>query len=225
MQDVSLQLFPPYLASNPLIDVNGTTCERKIPIVYGRQIWPRFLLDSRCAGLKSCKCLCDVGIIEIWSRKYSSRQALVESRDQSIMRSPLACLVLLLVFMGLHAFTPIVRFSRSASSCQLQAENGFFKGVKDFFQELDYFVDDAMSRRLGNGANFYGKRKSSFYGKNDPMRKRDAEEFDASEDYQAPSQGGYFQWMADDEGDMRPVTRMKKKIVERKTARQDRPSE
>jgi hypothetical protein len=128
--------------------------------------------------------------------------------------------------LSLNAFAPASRgTSRSVSSSSLLAENAFVKGVKDFFQELDYFVDDAMSRRLGNGANFYGKRKSSFYGKNDPMRKRDAEAFDASEDYQAPSQGGYFQWMPDEDGDLRPVTRMKKKIVERKTARPDKSSE
>ena len=36
--------------------------------------------------------------------------------------------------------------------------------LADFFRELDNFVDDAANRRLGNGAKFYGKRKSSFYG-------------------------------------------------------------
>ena len=34
-------------------------------------------------------------------------------------------------------------------------------------------MDDATSRRLGNGAAFYGKRKSSFYGENDVNRKTD----------------------------------------------------
>ena len=43
----------------------------------------------------------------------------------------------------------------------------------EFFEELDAFVDDATSRRLGNGSKFYGKRKSSFYGKNDKDRKED----------------------------------------------------
>ena len=33
--------------------------------------------------------------------------------------------------------------------------------LSDFFEELDRFVDDAAGRRLGNGAKFYGKRKSS----------------------------------------------------------------
>ena len=49
-------------------------------------------------------------------------------------------------------------------------KKGFFQ---NFFEELDAFVDDATSRRLGNGAQYYGKRKSSFYGKDDANRKAD----------------------------------------------------
>ena len=37
-----------------------------------------------------------------------------------------------------------------------------------------------------------------------------------TEDYEGPSSSGYFQWMPDENGQMRPVTRMKKKIVEKK---------
>lgn len=51
-----------------------------------------------------------------------------------------------------------------------QKSKGFFA---NFFEELDAFVDDATSRRLGNGAQYYGKRKSSFYGENDVNKKRD----------------------------------------------------
>lgn len=47
-------------------------------------------------------------------------------------------------------------------------KKGFFQ---NFFEELDAFVDDATSRRLGNGAQYYGKRKSSFYGEGDANRK------------------------------------------------------
>jgi len=36
--------------------------------------------------------------------------------------------------------------------------------------QLDNFADDAAMRRLGNGAKFYGKRRSSFYGKDDADR-------------------------------------------------------
>ena len=49
-------------------------------------------------------------------------------------------------------------------------KKGFFA---NFFQELDAFVDDATSRRLGNGAQYYGKRKSSFYGQDDSNKKKD----------------------------------------------------
>ena len=48
-------------------------------------------------------------------------------------------------------------------------KKGFFA---NFFEELDNFVDDATSRRLGAGAQYYGKRKSSFYGKDDTNKKR-----------------------------------------------------
>jgi hypothetical protein len=51
-----------------------------------------------------------------------------------------------------------------------EKKKGFFA---NFFEELDAFVDDATSRRLGNGAQYYGKRKSSFYGKDDVNRKKD----------------------------------------------------
>ena len=37
----------------------------------------------------------------------------------------------------------------------------FFKGIGE---EIDAFADDAVNRRLGSGAQFYGKRKSAFYG-------------------------------------------------------------
>ena len=49
-------------------------------------------------------------------------------------------------------------------------EDDIFRGFKDFFEEVDDFVDDAFGRRLGNGAAFYGKRKSKFYGENDINR-------------------------------------------------------
>ena len=55
------------------------------------------------------------------------------------------------------------------SAEQPKQKKGFFG---NFFQELDNFVDDATSRRLGAGAAFYGKRKSSFYGENDSNRKK-----------------------------------------------------
>mmetsp|Transcript_12183 Transcript_12183/g.36187 ORF Transcript_12183/g.36187 Transcript_12183/m.36187 type:complete len:156 (-) Transcript_12183:27-494(-) len=76
-----------------------------------------------------------------------------------------------------------------------------FDALKRFGQGLDDFIDDAMMRKLGNGEKFYGKRKSDFYGKDDPG-KRSAPDA-VGEDYSGPVGGGYFR--RDKEG--RPVTR------------------
>lgn len=125
--------------------------------------------------------------------------------------------LVLLLFRSVDAFLPSSYVCRQtiAVAAGDDGKNDLFGGVKDFFRELDNFLDDATSRRLGNGAAFYGKRKSNFYGKNDKNRKADPTKADPLEDFQAPLNGGYFQWMPDENGDMRPVTRMKNKIVER----------
>lgn len=125
----------------------------------------------------------------------------------------LAAGALLLAKIGhVHGF---VTQSTKSQNTNLFAESkkGFFS---DFFAELDAFVDDATSRRLGAGSAFYGKRKSNFYGSNDKGRKVDRDVPDPTEDYQGPAKSGYFQWMMDEEtGQMKPVTRMKKRVVER----------
>jgi hypothetical protein len=121
------------------------------------------------------------------------------------------------LIQSLEAFSPCNKSPRKIITCIAGSDgkNDFFGGVKEFFRELDNFVDDATSRRLGNGAAFYGKRKSNFYGDKDKNRKTDPKKADPLEDFQAPMTGGYFQWMPDENGDMRPVTRMKNKVVER----------
>lgn len=53
------------------------------------------------------------------------------------------------------------------------------------------------------GAAFYGKRKSNFYGESDRMKKQSPTTPDPLEDYQGPSQAGYFQWQRDEDGQMR----------------------
>eukprot|EP00578_Thalassiosira_sp_NH16_P001544 CAMPEP_0181141384 /NCGR_PEP_ID=MMETSP1071-20121207/35794_1 /TAXON_ID=35127 /ORGANISM="Thalassiosira sp., Strain NH16" /LENGTH=152 /DNA_ID=CAMNT_0023228369 /DNA_START=82 /DNA_END=540 /DNA_ORIENTATION=+ len=94
-------------------------------------------------------------------------------------------------------------------------KKGFFA---NFFEELDAFVDDATSRRLGAGAQYYGKRKSSFYGKDDVNKKRNRNVADNTEDYRGPSNAGYFKWMPDAEtGEMKPVTRLREVNIEKKT--------
>ena len=74
-----------------------------------------------------------------------------------------------------------------------------------FLQELDNFADDAVGRRLGNGAKFYGKRKSSFYGEDDELRKRDPQASDASEDYSGPAGGSYFVLSEERDEEGRPL--------------------
>ena len=64
--------------------------------------------------------------------------------------------------------------------------------IGKFLEQLDSFADDAMGRRLGNGAKFYGKRRSSFYGEDDVMRKQDPQKSDREEDYSGPAGGSYF---------------------------------
>lgn len=72
------------------------------------------------------------------------------------------------------------------------------------------------ARRLGNGAAFYGKRKSNFYGENDKNKKSNRDQFDAAEDYQGPSSSGYFSWMPDEDGQWRPVSRMKNQALDKR---------
>lgn len=151
----------------------------------------------------------------------------------------LLLLLLLMIVGGTDAFVarPVVSKSRSGDdwcgACtgsrtanglpakpddkgeEQNSSGGFFQGLNNFFQEIDNFMDDASARRLGNGSAFYGKRKSNFYGSQDKNRKADPTQADPLEDFQAPLSGGYYQWMPDDEGQMRPVTRMKNTIVER----------
>merc|ERR1712228_878616 len=87
--------------------------------------------------------------------------------------------------------------SKNLSKFALSAKTGPLSG---FFEELDNFMDDAFSRRLGNGATFYGKRKSGFYRNSDKMKKEDAKMPDPTEDYQGPLTGN-FKWKFDEESD------------------------
>ena len=70
------------------------------------------------------------------------------------------------------------------------------KDVSNWFgeqmRELDNFIDDAAGRRLGQGSKFYGKRRSNFYGPNDPQRKKNPYEYDREEDYIGPMTGQFM---------------------------------
>ena len=96
--------------------------------------------------------------------------------------------LLVLVANGVTGFAPIYRPTYQAQTIlhneRGDGGGGIFGAIGDFFNELDAFVDDATSRRLGSGSAFYGKRKSSFYGKSDKNRKSDRDMPDPTEDYQ-----------------------------------------
>mmetsp|Transcript_3086 Transcript_3086/g.6842 ORF Transcript_3086/g.6842 Transcript_3086/m.6842 type:complete len:181 (+) Transcript_3086:187-729(+) len=129
-------------------------------------------------------------------------------------------LVAALLLVAAEGFVP---GSVPVATTALRAENnndksgGFFGAVSNFFEELDAFVDDATARRLGNGAAYYGKRKSSFYGEKDAMKKEDRDVADSSEDYMVQS-GGNYKWITDENGQLRPVSRMKNTSVEKPLA-------
>mmetsp|Transcript_34639 Transcript_34639/g.81670 ORF Transcript_34639/g.81670 Transcript_34639/m.81670 type:complete len:155 (-) Transcript_34639:269-733(-) len=123
------------------------------------------------------------------------------------------------VLLVSEGFTPTSTPSSSRTGTQLFAEkkeggNPIFGAISNFFEELDAFVDDATARRLGNGAAYYGKRKSSFYGSNDSMKKDDKNVADSAEDYMVNS-GGNYKWITDENGQMRPVSRLKNKNLEK----------
>ena len=86
-----------------------------------------------------------------------------------------------------------------------------------FLQELDNFADDAVGRRLGNGAKFYGKRKSSFYGEDDDLRKKKPNAADQEEDYSGPGGGSYFVLSKERDEQGRPLG-----FLTRKEAREQR---
>ena len=158
------------------------------------------------------------------------------------MNSTLKSIVLLVALLGssVQGFVPFP--TTTSSVCSTTEVNGIFDKVGEFFEELDAFVDDATARRLGNGSKFYGKRRSNFYGEKDKDRKKDRKVADptgrwafenwimkdypikthehtfiliATEDYQGPSSSGFFKWMPDENGQMRPVTRMKEKALDK----------
>ena len=111
----------------------------------------------------------------------------------------------------LRGFTSLTHLAQRNSFITTTTCSGFFS---DFLTELDNFIDDATARRLGNGAKFYGKRKSSFYGESDVNKKRDAQTASVDEDYQGPTNTGYFIWNKDEDGRVTPMTKMKQRRIE-----------
>jgi len=127
----------------------------------------------------------------------------------------LAAVLLLVATNGFTTNPSIAKRAQTQTQTQLFAEEekkgNFFS---NFFKELDAFVDDATARRLGNGAAYYGKRKSSFYGEKDAMKKSDRDIADSAEDYMVTA-GGNYKWVEDEDGRMIPVSRLKNKNLEK----------
>ena len=85
------------------------------------------------------------------------------------------------------------------------------EGIENFPDQLDKFVDDAANKRLGNGHIYYGKRKSDFYGTEDPGRKSDPNEYNREEDYVGPNGGSYFLLSKERDDKGRPMGFLTKK--------------
>jgi len=138
-----------------------------------------------------------------------------------------SALLLLLVASSIEGFTTTSHSTTTTSSTSVLWEKKWGEPEKkenilgtignafgNFFEELDAFVDDATARRLGNGAAYYGKRKSSFYGSDDKMKKLDRNVSDSEEDFMVNA-GSNFKWIKDEQGQLRPVSRMKNASVEK----------
>jgi len=96
-----------------------------------------------------------------------------------------------------------------------------FDKLTKAMQDLDDFMDDASSRRLGNGAKFYGKRKSNFYGEEDSMRKSDPRADNAEEDYAGPGGGSYFVLSKERDEKGRPIGFLTKKEAREERAKEE----
>ena len=100
--------------------------------------------------------------------------------------------MLIAIALAAHALAPgarPVQAARAGAARCSPARMGFFDRL---LEEVDNFADDVSMRRLGNGAKFYGKRKSRFYGEGDAMRKRDPRAANEAEDYSGPGGGSFF---------------------------------
>lgn len=95
-----------------------------------------------------------------------------------------------------------------------------------FLKEIDNFADDAVGRRLGNGAKFYGKRKSAFYGEEDQLRKEDPDKANPEEDFAgAPAGASYFVLSKERDEQGRPLRLMTRQEARAEKAKEEAESE
>ena len=121
-------------------------------------------------------------------------------------------------FMIPRPLTAVERYPTTAVERHPTPQLNF---LDNMFKELDNFLDDATSRRLGNGAAFYGKRKSGFYGDDDSMRKEDAEQYSKEEDYSGPAGGSYFVLSKERDEQGRPMGFLTRKEAREQAAKEE----
>ena len=195
-----------------LFQCNDGQTSGMIPTNTCKSMPPHLILNRRTHNLS-------IVAVTMWTKRSINSAALLVVAMAASMSGVVES-------FPMHAVYRSIRYNQSQSNFSERSNNeeedlpnkkGFFA---NFFQELDAFVDDATSRRLGNGAQYYGKRKSSFYGADDSNKKRDSVVFDPTEDYWAANGAGYFKWVPDEEtGELKPVTRMKEKVIEKPKVR------
>ena len=139
---------------------------------------------------------------------------------QTLRPTAMRALCLLLAIQMGHGLVvrPAVSCSVARSSPRAAPPALFFA---KWLEELDHFVDDAVGRRLGNGAAFYGKRRSGFYGEDDTQRKSDPRVADAEEDFSGPSGGSFF--LISEVSVHASLTRAARTLLERRLSRCSEP--
>ena len=100
-------------------------------------------------------------------------------------------------------FTHYTTCFRSTKQNRRLGNGKSFKSIRAVYGFRDVANSMLETFAVAAGAAFYGKRKSNFYGEGDRMKKENPTTPDPLEDYQGPSQAGYFQWQRDEEGQMR----------------------
>ena len=120
-----------------------------------------------------------------------------------------------------HHHTPNTRHSIDPTTTLLRQPTPQMGLFENFMEELDNFIDDATMRRMGNGAKFYGKRKSSFYGKDDAMRKKDPKVADEAEDWRGPGGGSFFVLSKERDEQGRPVGFLSRKEARAQKAKEE----
>jgi len=141
-------------------------------------------------------------------RRYGVTAALLWTGSAVAFSPPVVPVAAAMLWSGSASQSAVQPARPAYAPARASASMGFFD---NFLTELDNFVDDAANRRLGNGAKFYGKRKSSFYGEEDQGRKADPSVADPEEDWRGPGGGSFFVLSKERDEQGRPMGFLTKK--------------